>query len=306
MYSNRYECTLSTFLRASHTEEIAFARSAGFDCVQFAVREPGDYASRLGASLEALSRALQDANLASVMEIVVRIDQSGRNAIGQTPLDVLQANLPVISALACTCVHWHLVPTDRTLDTAALHTVEDALTPQFLAGVELAAEHGFRFGFEHNEPALGLFATPERCARMLNKAPALGFVWDFNHTVPEHLDGFLQLTPRMTMLHVSDTPLPTVNHHLPLGKGNLDFSFLCRGLLNRDFCGPAILKSAVSHSRAAMDRTPTRPCLTHANDWWLRLHKRKPSHRQFQNRREFRNRTEGVIRLYMRDFRRPS
>ncbi len=223
-------------------EEIAFAGSAGFACVQFPVREPGDYAAQLGEPLEILGRALRAAPLASVMEIVVRIDQAGRNAIGQTPLEALQTNLPAIIALNCVCVHWHLVPTDRALTTAALHDLEDALTPQFKAGVALAASHGFRFGFEHNEPSLPLFATPERCALMLDKTPGLGFVWDFNHTVPEHLDGFLLLTPRITMLHVSDTPLPTVNYHWPLGRGGIDFSRYCRELRARGFSGPAILE----------------------------------------------------------------
>jgi L-ribulose-5-phosphate 3-epimerase len=230
------------FSSRSAVEEIAFARSAGFDSVQFAVRDPGEYAPRLGASLETLGQALHTANLVSVMEIVVRIDQAGRNDLGQTPLEALQVNLPVILALNCACVHWHLVPLDRSLETDALFALEESFAPQFTAGVALATSHGFRLGFEHNEPALGLFATPERCASMLDEVPGLGFVWDFNHTIPEHLEGFLQLTPRMTMLHVSDTPLPAVNHHLPLGKGRIDFSHYCRELLEHGYSGPAILE----------------------------------------------------------------
>ena len=228
----------------SHTvlEEIAFARSSGFDCVQFAVREPGDYAARLGVLLETLGQALRTANLTSVMEIVIRIDQTGKNAIGQTPLQTLQATLPVILALQCSCVHWHLVPMDNTLSTTLLQDMEDALISQFTDGVALAVSHGFRFGFEHNEPSIPLFATPARCASMLEKVENLGFVWDFNHTIPAHLDGFLQLTPRMTMLHVSDTPLPIVNYHLPLGKGSLDFARYCLELRQRGFLGPAILE----------------------------------------------------------------
>ena len=228
----------------SHTilEEIAFAHAAGFESVQFAVREPGDYAARLGVALETVGQALSATRLISVMEIVIRIDQTGRNVLGQTPMEVLQMQLPAITALRCICVHWHLVPLDRSVDTTALHTLEADLLPQFEAGVECGAVHGFRFGFEHNEPALGLFATPERCASMLNSVPGLGFVWDFNHTIPEHLDGFLRLTPQMTMLHVSDTPLPVVNYHLPLGKGNLDFPGYCRELRQRGFFGPAILE----------------------------------------------------------------
>jgi hypothetical protein len=35
---------------------------------------------------------------------------------------------------------------------------------------------------------------------------------------------FLALRERMTLLHVSDTPLPQTNHHLPLGRGNVDLA----------------------------------------------------------------------------------
>jgi sugar phosphate isomerase/epimerase len=223
-------------------EEIVFAHSIGFDCIQFAVREPGDYARRLGMPLDTLAVALQDANLISVMEIIVRIDQNGRNAVGQTPLEVLQTNLPIIDALSCTCVHWHLVPSNRTLDPAALADLEKSLVPQFAAVDALAANHGFRFGFEHNEPMLGLFATPERCSWLLEEVSGLGFVWDVNHTIPQHLAGFLALTPRMTMLHISDTPLPTVNAHWPLGRGDIDFPHYFQSLLQGGFSGPAILE----------------------------------------------------------------
>jgi sugar phosphate isomerase/epimerase len=72
--------------------------------------------------------------------------------------------------------------------------------------------------------------------------PGLGFVWDFNHTAPEQLAGYLALTGRMTMLHVADTPLPATNHHLPLGLGTIDFAAYCRALRERDFRGPAILE----------------------------------------------------------------
>ena len=77
---------------------------------------------------------------------------------------------------------------------------------------------------------------------MLDAVPGLGFVWDMNHTAPEHLDGFLALTPRMTMIHVADTRLPTVNDHYPLGMGAIDFPAYCRALRARGYDGPAILE----------------------------------------------------------------
>jgi sugar phosphate isomerase/epimerase len=46
----------------------------------------------------------------------------------------------------------------------------------------------------------------------------------------------------MSMLHVADTPLPEVNHHLPLGLGAIDFSAYMGALLGRGFAGPAILE----------------------------------------------------------------
>jgi sugar phosphate isomerase/epimerase len=72
--------------------------------------------------------------------------------------------------------------------------------------------------------------------------PDLGFVWDWNHTAPEHLTGFLALASRITMLHIADTRLPTVNDHLPLGMGTVDFALYSRELLAHGFSGPAILE----------------------------------------------------------------
>jgi sugar phosphate isomerase/epimerase len=46
----------------------------------------------------------------------------------------------------------------------------------------------------------------------------------------------------MSMLHVSDTPLPAVNHHLPLGMGTIDFAAYAQALYAGGFSGPAILE----------------------------------------------------------------
>lgn len=223
------------------SEEIVFAQAAGFRAVQFQGHESGLTAERLGEPFAVVADALAVAGIEAVMEIIVRVDAAGRTASGLTPLDVLALNRPAITALPCTCVHWHLVPL-MPEDDATLHALEQALVPQFAAAVVHAEAHGFRFGFEHNEPRIGLCATPEQCAAMLDAVPDLGFVWDINHTVPEHRDGFLALLPRTTMLHVSDTRLPTVNDHYPLGMGAIDFPAYCRALFAGGFSGPAILE----------------------------------------------------------------
>jgi sugar phosphate isomerase/epimerase len=120
--------------------------------------------------------------------------------------------------------------------------LEAALVPQFTQAVALAQRHGFCFALEHNEPDLLLFAKPSACRAMLEAVPGLAFVWDLNHTTPEHLPAFLALSPRMSMLHVSDTPLPEVNYHLPVGLGTIDFRAYFAALAAGGFAGPAILE----------------------------------------------------------------
>ena len=221
-------------------QEIAFAQAAGFQAMQFAVRDEPLREDKLGDSFANVAEWLAAAKLTAVMEILVRIDETGRTPGGLTPLDILEACLPAITTLPCPRVHWHLAAS-RPLATTATE-LEELLYPQLNAGVALARQAGFILGLEHNEPDLLLFGTPEQCVAALVAAPGLHFVWDLNHTTTEHLPGFLELTPYMSMLHVSDTPLPEVNYHLPLGQGNIDFVTYFAELQQRGFTGPAILE----------------------------------------------------------------
>lgn len=222
-------------------QEIEFAESHGFRCIQFPGHQNGLKEADLGAAFPVVAKALRIADLTVVMEIVVKIDTSGLTAEGLTPLHVLKANLPAIVALRCTHVHWHLVPSVEMteVETSAL---ERSLLPQFDVAAALGVQQGFKFGFEHNEPELRLFGSPVSCSRVLDAVPDLHFVWDFNHTVPEHLDGFTALIPRMSALHVSDTPLPEVNYHLPLGMGSINFEWYGHLLREGRFRGPAVLE----------------------------------------------------------------
>ncbi|MBX3016032.1 MAG: sugar phosphate isomerase/epimerase [Caldilineaceae bacterium] len=222
-------------------QEIAFAQAAGFQSIQFAVRDEALSEAKVGDTFATVAARLADANLTPVMEILIRLDRHGHAPDGTTPIELLTANLPAITTLPCAAVHWHLALREpMTGDEVA--ALEEALYPQFAAGVALAQTHGFCLGLEHNEPALLLFGTPARCAAALAATPGLHFVWDLNHTTPEHLPAFLALTPRMSMLHVSDTPLPEVNYHFPIGEGTIDFSAYFDALQQRGFTGPAILE----------------------------------------------------------------
>lgn len=222
-------------------QEIEFAAENGFRYLQFQGKETGLMEEHLGAPLSEVAQALREANLSTVMEIVIWLNEQGLTKSGFTPLEVLHANLPAIDTLGCHCVHWHIVAWPL-LDSATASALEQKVLPDLAAGVALGQAHGFKFGLEHNEPELMLFSRPHSCAAALRAVPGLHFVWDLNHTTPEDFEGFAALTPLVSMLHVSDTPMPEVNHHLPLGMGTIDFDLYCERLRQDGFHGPAILE----------------------------------------------------------------
>jgi sugar phosphate isomerase/epimerase len=222
-------------------QEIAFAADHGFTSLQFNGQEQGIDADYLGDEVDQVADALQAASIIPVMEIVVRLLADGHTKTGLTPLDVLRANMPAMTALGCACVHWHLAPAVR-MSESELHNLERMLLPQLEEAISITRPHGVRFGLEHNEPEIPLFANPMACATALAAVPGLSLVWDLNHTPPHQLNGFLDLAGSFSMLHVSDTPLPEVNHHLPLGLGSVDFVHAFHVLIAAGFAGPAILE----------------------------------------------------------------
>jgi sugar phosphate isomerase/epimerase len=220
-------------------QEIDFGARHGFAAIQFPGPEHGLDAERLGDEPAAIGRALADAGISPVMEIVGRLADGPRTAAGATALDLLRANLPAIAALGCERVHLHLVYTSAQRDAAG---ADAALPELFAQGVELARQHGFRFGVEHNEPGLRPFGDPHSSAALLAAVPGLGFVFDCNHAPPEEVDAYLALAGRATLLHIADTPLPVVNAHLPLGMGSVPLADYLRALIAGGFSGPAILE----------------------------------------------------------------
>ncbi|WP_081838532.1 aminoacyl-tRNA hydrolase [Thermogemmatispora carboxidivorans] len=223
-------------------EEIAFARTCGFQWLQLRGSETGLNEQTLGDSFEAVAAALQEAGLSCTLEIALPLTAAGTTASGATLATALDANLTAIRRLPCSRVHFHLTTSLRSPE--ALRTLEERLVPALREAQSLATSQApaFLLGIEQNEPGAGLFAQPDRCAWLLEQVPELGFVWDVNHTLPEALPAYLALTPRMILIHVSDTPLPQLNYHLPLGLGTLDLEGYCEELLVRGFAGPAILE----------------------------------------------------------------
>jgi hypothetical protein len=222
-------------------EEIRFGSMHNFGALQFPGKEQGLAAEHLGDEIPSVRRLLDEARMSAVMEIALGVDARGYTQAGHTPVEVIVANLPAITGLGCRTVHVHYVPLP-SVPPAQFTELEMRLAASLDVGAGLGKEWNFRFGLEHNERAIGLFATPQACARMLDMIPQLAFVWDINHTHPTDFEPFAALLPRVSMLHVSDTRLPETNEHLPLGMGNVDFRHFCQVLRAANFQGAAILE----------------------------------------------------------------
>ena len=109
---------------------------------------------------------------------------------------------------------------------------------------------------EHNAPGHRLLVEPDDVEALLDAVPGPRLrVGRQPHAIRDVRDAFLALRERITLVHVSDTPLPETNHHLPLGRGTVDFAPRAGP---RRAVDPRDRRPAASP--AAPASTPTRRC----------------------------------------------
>jgi sugar phosphate isomerase/epimerase len=219
-------------------DEIRFAAGAGFDVVQIRSDRAGRIEDDLRADLGSVRAALDEHGVEAALEMLVRVDADARTADGDTLPEALARNLEAIEALGIRRVHVHPVRAHRR-DGFEL---ERRLVPALAEAAALAADRGFLLGVEHNSDEHVLFARPAACAELLEAAPELGFVWDVNHTAADDVAAFEALLPRASLVHVSDTPLPETNCHLPLGRGTVDLPRAVAALDGAGYEGPLVLE----------------------------------------------------------------
>lgn len=221
-------------------DEIKFLATHGFGAIQFAGNPQGLSSQNLGDDLTVVRSLLDSTELMPTMEIVLKIDATGTCADGATMSEVFARNLPAIEVLKCNPVHIHIVP--EPIAREKIPHVMEICASECQKMAEMAQSHHFVLGVEHNDPDFPLLSTPSACQELLNQVPMLGFVWDTNHTSPATLADYSQLFNRLITVHVSDTPLPNLNYHWALGKGNLDWKMYLKPLKELRFAGPLILE----------------------------------------------------------------
>jgi sugar phosphate isomerase/epimerase len=192
-------------------DELRFALAAGFDGLQVRSDRPGELEDELGIPPAELGALFAESGLEPILELLVAHDGGPR-----TVTTAVRTQLPAIREAGFRRVHVHPVG----------QAPAEVLADDFTAALELAAGAGLRLGVEHNASGHRLLTQPEQLEALLDAVPGLAFVWDLNHTPTADVPRYLALRERFSLVHVSDTPLPAVNHHLPLGRGSVDLSAL--------------------------------------------------------------------------------
>jgi L-ribulose-5-phosphate 3-epimerase len=195
-------------------DEIRFAADNGFAAIQIRSDEPGAIEDVLRADAHETGSVFADAGVEPVVEMLLRLNDYPSIA------DALRANLDTLAALGSTRLHVHPVPGSSRIDVDDLHA---RLPELFAEAVLIARDAGLTLGVEHNSVEHRLLIDPDIVAALLEAVPELYFVWDLNHADPRTFERFRD---RLSLVHASDTPLPVTNHHLPIGRGNVDFAVL--------------------------------------------------------------------------------
>ena len=151
-------------------QELRFASAAGFDTVQIRSDCAGEIEDELGVSPHALGELFDDAGLEPVVKMLVR-HPGERGTLARE----LRANLEALEAIGVLRVHIH--PVGPREAAPLLHD-------DFAEALAVAEEASLLLGVEHNAPGHRLLVEPDEIEELLDRLPALWFVWGTNHTFP--------------------------------------------------------------------------------------------------------------------------
>ena len=194
-------------------DELAFAAAAGFDTLQIRSDRPGELEDELGCSASELGDLFARRRRRAGPRDARASRRRARHARPRAAREPRRRSRRSAS-YACTST--------RSARAEAAPLLRD----DFAEALDVAEDAGLIFATEHNAAGHRLLVEPDEVEALLDGVPGLGLVWDINHTPTEHVPRFLALRELFTLVHVSDTPLPETNHHLPLGRGTVDFSVL--------------------------------------------------------------------------------
>lgn len=131
----------------------------------------------------------------------------------------------------------HPICESETIDRNTIYKLSDEVT----FALEKLEKENITLYLENNSRLDPIFNTTNEMEIIFKQNPKLEFILDIAHIDDyEHLGSMIEIKiPKI--LHVADRRMKVVHEHLPIGQGNIDYSYIFTNILN-EFDGKVILE----------------------------------------------------------------
>lgn len=131
----------------------------------------------------------------------------------------------------------HPICKSEKIDRNTIYKLSDEVT----FALEKLEKENITLYLENNSRLDPIFNTPNEIEIIFKQNPKLEFILDIAHIDDyEHLEFMIEIKmPKI--LHVADRRMKIVHEHLPIGQGNIDYSYIFTNILN-EFDGKVILE----------------------------------------------------------------
>ncbi|WP_242620544.1 TIM barrel protein [Senegalia massiliensis] len=131
----------------------------------------------------------------------------------------------------------HPICESETIDRNTIYKLSDEMT----FALEKLEKENITLYLENNSRLDRVFNTTNEIEIIFKQNPKLEFILDIAHIDDyEHLESMIEIKiPKI--LHVADRRMKLVHEHLPIGQGNIDYSYIFTNILN-EFDGKIILE----------------------------------------------------------------
>ncbi len=215
--------------------EISLFSGMGFDYLELTMDAPLGHYAVIQKQKKEILQALADHNMGLVCHLPTFVYTADfTESIRRISLEEMLASVETAAELEPlkTVLHPGMISGLGIIakDTARKYALESLETV-----VQKAEEIGLFLCLENMPPVAGAFTEPEEMSQLLEMFPAQGMTLDVGHAHireegKKRIKEFFRMAgKRIRHLHVSDNKGKR-DDHLPVGKGNIDFSEIIREL----------------------------------------------------------------------------
>ena len=212
-YFNKYE------------DEVAFAKRHGFDFMQIWYDKNGIALNKDSSPKE---NVIKEFDFPTIFHAVLDINE-------------FEEHVPKVIEMLLLLKHKGLI----------IHPIceSEEITPDTIYklsrkvsyALERLSEIGITLYLENNSRLDPIFNTPKEIGIIFDNSPNIEFLLDIAHIESyEHLKEILAVKMPKA-LHIADKHFDEIHEHLPIGEGDIDYSYIFKNLLNK-FAGRIIFE----------------------------------------------------------------